>query len=617
MDRMSKNIVWSLCLLTTACADSKGVADPIGAVERAPLAAFPTAELLDETGHLAIPEDLLPQGETPFPVERLRWRTGFSPVQTTVIDPEVALDAQSLPPPVGTGAADSVVIWDLTANQQIRCLAELDAFPDNPEVPRLLVRPMQPLPVGHRIAISASRAVTTAEGTPWSGPAWFADAAAGAAVNDGPTGHYSALVDDLVAAGLPEPVVAVDFVVGDGTHPLTSMVAELPTPTEWGWTQVYNTDLGDELAEGTWIIAEGWFRTQNWLVDDQMFDLDADGTPIAHDTVDAELYVLIPDTVRAADIGTAPVWVFGHGIFARPENYLATSGDESGVVAIARAAGAIVVATTWRGLTTHDLLTAVEVGGDMGRIPALTDKLAQGIANTAAMSRLLAYGDLLDDPLFAGRADPSTLRYYGISLGGIQGATLLSVDETIPYGVFHVGGGSWSTMLERSSNWTQFESVLKPAVPSPSDRQILYAASQLFWDTADPALRTDILARRAVLWQGSIGDEQVSNITTGLLAEAAGATILAPNTYNQVTMAALPVETGPIAGPALVWYDPEVGAPPLNNRPAAVSGAHDIPRRWPGQHAQTLRFLDTQDPGAVEHFCGASPCSASNPGVSE
>jgi hypothetical protein len=45
-----------------------------------------------------------------------------------------------------------------------------------------------------------------------------------------------------------------------------------------------------------------------------------------------------------------------------------------------------------------------------------------------------------------------------------------------------------------------------------------------------------------------------------------------------------------------------------------VTGAHDAPRHWEGQQAQVLRFLDSEDPGVVEHYCGDAVCSASNTG---
>ena len=598
---------------TSACqeAPSGGKYVTTWLVERSDRAAFPTTELVDASGHLDIPADLLPAAETVVPVDRLSWRTGFSPVQTTVLETGSALDRSSLPPPVGSGDPDGVVLIDLTAEHRIPALVELDAWPDNPEHPRLLVRPLEPMVPGHEVAVSVSAALRTTDGSAYTGPDWFRSAQRGATIRGGTAGHYADLSNRLVELGLPTPVLAVDFPIGDGRAPLLSVVEELPTPDTWQWNQVFDSSAGDPLPEGTWIQARGSFTTTSWLEDDAVFVAGPDGRPVRQGEVEADLFLFIPDTVQDAAPGSVPVWLFGHGIFSHPRDYLADDDDPSGVITLARAAGAILLGTEWRGLTRDDIAVAARVGGDFGRIPELTDKLVQGVADNIALAKLIAEGNLLEDAIFAGKANPNALRYYGISLGGIEGATMFAVDDTISHGVFHVGGASWSTMLERSSNWTQFEILMADAIPSPGDRQVLYAASQLFWDAADPAIYATSLSRRSVLWQGSVGDEQVPNLTTDLIAAAAGATLLGPSPR---TPDGFSETTGPITGPAVSWFDPEVGHPPLENRPAEVTGAHSIPRLWPGQHRQTIQFLDPQTPGLVVHPCGSDPCTARNPG---
>lgn len=612
---MRRSIV--LAVVLAACASDKDSGAPALLAVSPGLSAFPHLGLIDNDGQLSIPVELLPSADTPVPVDRLTWRTGFSPVQTTVLDPGVALDPASLPPPVGTGPADAVQLWDLDRLQPVPALVELDAWPDNPEVPRLLVRPMRPLPVGHTAAVLVSDAVRTTDGAPLTRPDWFRDARAGAPIDARPAGELADIIDALVAAGAPEPVLGTAFPVGDGRVPLDAAHAQLGTPTAWSLSETLSTDAGDALPEGTWIQATGTFTTDSFLADDRDFVLDGSGTPALQGQAEADLFVFVPDSVQDASPGTVPVWIFGHGIFARPQSYLAEDGDPSSVIATARAAGAIVVATTWRGLTSRDIGVATAVGTDFGRIPELTDKLAQGVLNTAALARLVQSGGLMDDPLFGGLARTDTLFYYGISLGGIEGATLFAVEDTLDHGVLHVPGGSWSTMLERSSNWTLFEELVSAGIESPGERQVLYAASQLFWDPVDPALRAADLRDRSLLWQGSVGDEQVPNMTTDLVTAAADAALLGPSPYNPDALfgtTSFQEGGGPRSGPVVSWFDPEQPEPPLENRPAPVTGAHSIPRVWPGQNAQTVRFLDASDPGWADHFCGTAPCTASNPG---
>ena len=169
----------------------------------------------------------------------------------------------------------------------------------------------------------------------------------------------------------------------------------------------------------------------------------------------------------------------------------------------------------------------------------------------------------------------------------------------------------WSTLLERSSHCPTFETLVSYSIPSAAERQVLYSLSQLFWDVSDPASFVDELSERSVLWQEAIGDEQVPNITTEILARGAKAPLMTPSA-NLPPL--LDLAEAPASGPILVQFDSEYGMPPEGNRPAEVTGAHDAPRHWEGQQAQVLHFLDPDEPGVAEHFCGAEVCSASNTG---
>ena len=286
--------------------------------------------------------------------------------------------------------------------------------------------------------------------------------------------------------------------------------------------------------------------------------------------------------------------------------------DPSRVAKLADEAGAIVFATVWRGFKDSDRVHAIHIANDFGRVNEISERLTQGVANVIALSRLILEGDILDDPALMGLPDANgELRYYGISLGGIAGAVTISNNPRISHAVFNVGGGAWSTMLERSSQWIPFDWIMVDMVPSPRNRQLMYALSQLFWDPVDPMNHLDGLRGRSVVWQEALGDEQVPNMTTRMLARAVGATHLAPVVEP---VEGIPIATSPSSLPAYVQYDPETELPAEANRPGIPSGAHSIPRTWPGCRQQIARFNDWEDPGVLLHFCGDSPCSKSNPG---
>jgi len=588
--------------LLLACSGSSDT------VVRSGTLPFPDAGYVVD-GHLALsPDDFeTPWDGTPVDTDRVAWRTGFSSVQTTVFQFEAALDGASLPGP-DEGATDgSVQLWDLTDGVPLPCFAEVDLYPDNPEVPTMLVRPLVPMPVGHRVAVVVTTAVRTSAGTALEAVDWWAAAVAGEPTEGFDADHTRDLAAELEALGLSDVAVAVDYPIGDGTAPTRHLTETVSIPGSWRFDRTWT----EGLPEGAWQALEGSFSTDDWLVDDGAFDLDDLGIPALQGTTDAELYVYFPESVRDAAPGTVPVWIFGHGIFSHPENYLGADDDPSRVADLANRAGAIVVGTTWRGLTQADILVPVLVGNDFGRLPELSDKLAQGVANTVALARLLAEGELLDDPVFEGLPRRDGLRYYGISLGGIEGAVLMASTDLVQHGVLHVGGGAFSTLLERSSHWTTFEPLLEDGTASPAARQVLYSASQLYWDVADPAGWVDDLVGRSLIWQESVGDEQVPNLTTELMARAMGATLLEP-----AATAPFGIESGvPVSGPALVQFDPQVALPAPGNRPAEVSGAHGAPRLWDGTTAQTLRFLEADDPGVIVHLCGGSVCAADNPGA--
>ena len=295
---------------------------------------------------------------------------------------------------------------------------------------------------------------------------------------------------------------------------------------------------------------------------------------------------------------------------------MASSPAPSSTSTTRATATAIVVATNWRGLTTPDLVDTTLAAGDFARIHEVTDRLVQAHVNLRSLIAMVEAGHLLDHPGLAGRDgqvlfDPDRRYYYGISLGGIEGAVLWATDAPVDAAALHVGGAMWSTMLERSSNWPLFEGILVRVVDDPADRQLLYSLSQLYWDPVDPMSYTADLQRperRPALLQIAIGDEQVPNFTSDALARSVGLPLLAPEV-------GVPEGLSSAAGPltrAYVQFDPGTDLPPATNRPAPVTDAHTTPRTWPGARHQVVRFLRD---GVIEHFCGDAPCTASNPGT--
>lgn len=573
------------------------------------LLPYPSRLLLDEQGHhVALPADLLPHGDTPFDVERVAWRTGFSPAQIAVArvpNPR----PEALPrwdAPVLTGG--SVRLIDLTDGVEWPAFAELDANDD--EDPLLVIRPLAAMVPDHTMAVVVTRAAADR-------PEVFDALLAG----NPPEGlevmldRTRLLMASLADFGLAEDDVALawDFPISDGRLPLRTALGGADLPDSHTFTTFRDADEGDTVPDRTWRAAEGTFRVTDFLVDDRAFDLDH-GVARPVGETDAVLYAHIPDSVRDAAPGTVPVMVFGHGFLASPAYYLDDVDDESNLIRLADEGGFIVIGTLWRGLCTPDLVGALEAAGDPGTIHQLTDRLSQGVVNTVSLVRYAAEGDLLDDPFFGGLADPDQVFYYGISLGGIHGAVVAAQDLPLRAAALHVPGGFWTTMLRRSSHWATFRGAFDVALTEPHDQQLAVAAFQLYFDPADPALWAQDLTDRTILYQESVHDEQVPNIATRAMARSMGLPQLRPMVVPVVGLD--PVDAPlPAGSRAYVQFDPGKAAPPDGNEPAPVTNAHTTPRLWDGTMTQVLHFLDPAGPGVVVHACGEGPCTEEHPGT--
>ncbi|MFH1467512.1 MAG: hypothetical protein ABIO70_24215 [Pseudomonadota bacterium] len=642
---MARPLTPSLALTLLAChpaQDTASPADPVGLIDASPLNPFPSMTLAAEdpssaTGwRLAIPEGLLPQSEdgAPMDVGRLNRLDGFSVAGTgVVLLPGVVLDRATLPSwhdPLAATAADSPVqLIDLASGARLPLFAEVDAHPDcvDGENCALLIRPLQAMAFATPHAFVLTDALRQADGGSVAAPEGFASLRDGAPAPglEERAEDYEDLFARLGELGLAREhlVLAWEVVTGSDevVHAPLEAVLEAttaalpPHPSLTPATTVvhaYDTDLGDPLNEHAWRVVEGTVTLPTFLGAEGAFDLGEDGLPSMLGEDEVRWMVFVPRSLRGAPAGSAPVVVFGHGLLASPSLYLLESEDPMAVQALADHLGAIFIATEWRGLCTRDLAAAAQVAGDFGTFHHLTDKMLQGLANAAVLPRLVrtrfAEADFLQaDDGSGSLVDPERVTYFGISLGGIQGANLMALSEDLDYGVLHVGGAVWSTMLERSSNWPAFETMMEMGVPNPLDRQRLYAVSQLLWDPVDPITHTAALRGKPLLWQESLGDEQVPNLSTDALARSIGLTLLGPAVEP---VPGLTEEHGPLAPgtTALAQFDPQLGRPHETNRPAEESGAHYFPRHTEQVHAQIGAFFLAGAEGTVVHTCGGDPC---------
>ncbi len=589
---------------TTDWGSTLGEFDDAGGLSGNILNPFPSPWLMAD-GHVEIPADQLPQTDTDFPTIRVSHRTGFSPTQViTLRIPD--LDCSECPswqdPTPGVG---SVVAWDRDTGEFLPVMAELDAYPGATN-PTLLIRPMTAFVDGHDIGI----VVTT---TAVERPARFQGLVDGTA-DSMHREHYLDLMTEIEGLGISADSVALawDFPVGGANIKLVSAVAQLDVPTQWQFNYVKDADVGDNVPGPMWRVARGYFTVQDFLNNDQLA-LNNDGTVNVTGTDTPPLVVAVPDSVKDAPEGSVPVIIYGHSLLSSAKmevyDFYTTIHD------IANDLGMIVIATNWGGLDSDDLLVAVGVANDFGKMPRLTGHMVQGQANQQALIKLAVEGGLFDDPVFEGvsgqkLANPSDVNYWGMSLGGILGGVLMAQDAPINAGVLNIGGGGWSSLLERSTNWNQFEFMIVASIPAPEDRQLYYAVAQLFWDDVDPMSYTDVLATRTVLMQESHGDDAVCNMSSRTLARSIGLPVLTPAVEPPWEFDAVAADL-PVGSRAFVQFDSERAMPEDVNRPAEFTGAHTATTGWDESIDQAVDFLTPGFAGQVNHFCGDEPCTSS------
>ncbi len=224
-------------------------------------------------------------------------------------------------------------------------------------------------------------------------------------------------------------------------------------------------------------------------------------------------------------------------------------------------------------------------------------------------------------PVFDG-----TVFYDGNSQGGILGGAVTAISTEWTRAVLGVPGMNYSTLLQRSSDFSTYETILNPAYPDELDRIIGFPLLQMLWDRAEADGYAEHMTdnpypgtpAHQVLMQVAFGDHQVANVTADVEARTIGARVrvpaLAPGRSPDVTpywgIPAVP--TYPWKGSAMVIWDSGNPAPPLGNvaptEPAYGQDPHENPRRTPAAQLQKSEFLKTD--GALIDTCSGAPCLA-------
>jgi len=402
----------------------------------------------------------------------------------------------------------------------------------------LILRPMAPLEHGARYLAVLTADLRDEDGAPFDSPDAFV-----ALRDDIPTSdreveamrpRYGDLFDVAASAGFAQDdlLLAWEFQVSsdDGvTGPIRSMRAQALADIADSGVPYEITEIEFAPNDDVAVLVRGTFQPPNFLDDTNSLELDP-GFGVTEQSRERPSYdftMIIPPV--ALERGGLPLVQFGHGIFGTGEGYLTGGTGEAIVQPLAAEHEVVVIATDWIGLSSGDLnLILDEVTTDLSRITLVTDRLAQSLVNNLALTEL-ALGALQSDPalgLDAGEAllDSDAVYYYGISLGGIQGSSLVSISPRISRAVVAVPGGGWTHMIQRSVHFAEIEVLIDLLYPDPLSQTAFISMLQGYFDRSDPAGLVSLMEDdRVVLIQEAIGDCQVPNMATDILARGMGA----------------------------------------------------------------------------------------------
>ncbi|MEO3787665.1 hypothetical protein ABGB12_30435 [Actinocorallia sp. B10E7] len=528
-----------------------------------------------------------------------------------------------------------IVIVDTVTGERWPHFAELDANASSPDRRALIIRPARNFLEGHRYAV-ALRGLKNASGEAIEPPDVFRTLLGPTLPDDDPLyarqREAKGVVADLRRHGVGTDglYLAWDFTIASERN-LSERILRIRDDAfgklggrspSFLVTKVTDNPEGDPIARRVrgQMTVPSYLDTYGGLPGSR-FRYGADGLPsrLPGNVQVAAFQCEIP---RSALTAPGRASLYGHGLLGSEEEV-----GSGAVKAFAAEHGFVFCATKWAGLSKDDIGNAVVSLADFSNFPSMADRMQQGILNMLWLGRAMTTGLPKHKAFQNAEGEPVIdvshgLAYYGNSQGGIMGGALTAVSTDIRRAVLGVPGMNYSTLLNRSVDFTQYATVMNLAYPDKLDQQLNLALVQMLWDrgeadgyaqhlTDDPLPGTP--AHR-VLLHVAFGDHQVSPLTADIQARTIGARVhqpaVAPGRHpDTVPYWDIPaIDSYPYTGSALIVWDSGSPYGPLTNTPPTEGrDPHSDPRKSAAARLQAATFLKT---GEVVDVCDASPCTA-------
>ena len=601
-----------------------------------PNAIYTTPDATTKTGvRLALTSDILPlkAGTGLLDPTRINKADGFSPGTPVLAYFNERIDVASLvapeDPAKSLDPSAATILVDMETKKLVAHFSEIDLTVRQDEDRQgLMIRPLARLLPSHSYAVAITTSIKTTAGVLPTPPPLFASIADGNAPSDAMSQKQAARMPAILAAlkgaGVERDklVVAWDFVTASDEYVTSHMVsmrdqALADVGMDGGAFTITKIDdlTGTRVARritGTFTVPQ-FISPADPTNPKAEISFDSAGKPMMQGHYEAPFEMIIPPLAKTKAL---PLMLFGHGLLGGADNLT----DGSTMAQFAADNGYILFATDWIGLSHNENPIGGSNGAigealtDFNHLPWVTDRLQQALVNAMVLVRTVR-GKLSKDPAMQMNgnpvADTSKIYYWGISLGGIMGGAFMGYDPDITQGVLGVAGGFWSLMMQRSSQWPQFELLIKGSYADYLDQQLGIAVTQCYFDFADPATAAPHTVKaplagvpmKQILVQMAVGDSQVPNLATMEMTRTEGIPLIGSTT---LTTYGIDTAAGPAPSGLTIWDVHAKPAAPLTNvTPTSDNGAHGAIHALPKLQQQMQGFFTT---GMITDTCGG-PCS--------
>jgi len=518
--------------------------------------------------------------------------------------------------------ASTTVLLDATTGERILHFTETDPNAADDAQRVLFIRPLVRLHNGTRYVV-ALRNLKNKAGAPHTVPAGFRKLRDASPGLTGDLATLAARYDTDVFAPLgaanvarAELQLAWDFTTesfANVTNDLLGARKDAMTRLQKGAPAMKVTSVKDDVDAHIARRIDGTFRAPLYLDDPApggRLHRDATGAVAFTGETDVPFVLLIPRGVTETFDADGPVRVlqFGHGFFGGCKEL-----TEGFVPKFLKKSKMIGVCTDWWGMTFSDSVIVVQdMLTDLSMTTRFVDRVHQAMVNQMALTyamrgpaTALEATQQGGKPLF----DPMQIYFYGISQGHILGSTFVTISPHIDRAVLSVGGGSWTLMMSRARPFSAFLDVIQSQIPGWLETQKLIALLAPSMDPIDPLTwaphqLADTLdgapPTRRNLQHTGIGDTQVPNLASHLLARATGVKHVQPSPRPIVGLDPVAL---PYSGAGLEEFDFHISPLPDLEAKAPPQGnpVHEAVRALAASMAQADAFFHPN--GQIQQTC--------------